>query len=391
MENDLHPQSLAVHAGMNDKSLGALSPPIYPASTYAFKNADEGAAIHEGEIPGYFYARIGNPTQTTLESAISELEGAESAIAFSSGMAAISNSLLTLLTPGDHLVAPRSLYSSTGSLIQFLEKNMKIGVSLVDATDPANYDRAVTSKTRLLYLESPANPTLQLSDLRAIAGIAKKHKILTICDNTFATPINQRPLQLGIDMVVHSMTKYIGGHADLLAGVMAGPKAIVEKCRWSVNKLLGSVPAPQVCWLALRGVRTLALRMEKHNANALEIASFLEAHPVVRRVYYPGLTSYPQHELAKKQMSGFGGMIAFDLESAIHAKSLIDQVRLCTLAVSLGDVSTLIQHSASMTHASVPRAVREKGGISEGLIRLSVGIENAQDIIADLDRALTKI
>lgn len=381
----------AVHAG-GDLSIhhGAISPPIFNASTFAFPDAEQGSAIHEGEIPGYFYSRINNPTQEALEAAMAELENGEASIAFSSGMAAISSVLLTYLQTGDHLVAPESIYASTSGLLTYLD-SLGISVTFVDATQSKNYEEAIRKNTKLFYLESPANPTLKLCDIEAITSIAKKHNINTILDNTFATPYNQNPIDFGVDGVVHSMTKYIGGHADLLGGSLIGSKDLVEKCRWNINKLFGGVPSPFTSWLALRGIKTLALRMEKHNSNAMAVANFLEEHPMVKKVHYPGLSSHPQYTLAKKQMRGFGGMIAFDVGGINEGRQLVNSVELCTLAVSLGDVSTLIQHSASMTHASVPKELREKAGITDGLIRLSVGIENEEDIMEDLDFALSKI
>lgn len=384
--------SQVVHAG-NDPGAhhGAISMPIYNASTYAFPNAEEGAAIHEGELPGYFYSRINNPTQEALESALATLEGGEHAIAFASGMASISNALLILLKNGDHIIAPESIYASTSGLLNYFESALGIQVTFVDGTDPEAYESALKTNTKVLYLESPANPTLKICDIKGIVGIARKYGLKTVMDNTFATPYNQQPLSYGVDVVVHSMTKYIGGHADILGGAAIGSKAFIEECRWTTNKLLGAVPAPQTTWLALRGIKTLALRMQKHNENALAVAKFLEGHSSVIHVHYPGLTSHPQHELAKKQMHGYSGMVAFELAGLEEGRNMINHVELCTLAVSLGDVSTLIQHSASMTHASVPRELREKAGISDGLLRLSVGIEDVQDIIHDLDKALMKI
>ncbi len=383
--------SLVVHAGGNlSKHYGAISTPIFNASTFAFPDAEKGSAIHEGDIPGFFYSRINNPTQEALEAAMVELEYGEACIAFSSGMAAISGALLTYLKPGDHLVAPESIYASTSGLLNYLD-SLGIEVSFIDATQPANYQQAILDNTKLFYMESPANPTLKLCDIQAISSIAREHQIRTILDNTFATPYNQNPINFGVDSVVHSMTKYIGGHADILGGILIGSNDLVEKCRWNINKLFGGVPSPLTCWLALRGIKTLALRMEKHNLNALTVANFLETHPKVKKVHYPGLASHPQHDLAKKQMRGFGGMIAFDVGGVNEGQQLVNHVNLCTLAVSLGDVSTLIQHSASMTHASVPKDVREKAGITDGLIRLSVGIEDANDIVGDLDLALSKI
>jgi methionine-gamma-lyase len=391
-ENKVRINTTVVHAG-NDttKYYGAISTPIHQVSTFAFPDADQGSAIHEGHQPGYFYGRISNPTQAALETALCALEGGEAALALSSGMAAVANCLLTLLQPGDHVIAPQSLYASTGQLLKFLQGLTGIETTFVDATRTEAYAAAIRPNTKVLYLESPANPTLQLCDISAVVALARAHQCTTVMDNTFASPINQNPIQFGVDLVLHSLTKYLGGHSDILGGAIIGPADVLHDCRWKTNKLIGSVIAPQSAWLVHRGIKTLALRMERHNENAMAVATFLQEHPKVVRVHYPGLESHPQHVLAKKQMRGFGGMIAFEVAGAEAGKHLVNNLRLCTLAVSLGDVATLIQHSASMTHASVPREMRVKAGISDGLIRLSVGIEDVEDIIADLKTGLTAI
>jgi len=381
-----------VHAGEDPQAnLGSLSVPIYQSAVFTFPDAEQGAAIHAGEQPGYFYGRMGNPTQAALETALCQIEGGEAALALASGMAAVTTTLMTLLSSGDHIVAPESLYATTNALLDQLLTPLGVGVTYVDATDPGNYAAAVRPETKVLYLESPANPTMKLVDIPAVVAIAKEHGITTVMDNTFATPINQRPLALGVDIVVHSATKYLGGHGDLMAGALVGKGAVIERARWQTNKILGGVIGPQTAWLILRGIRTLALRMERHNANALAAATFLDGHPKVRAVHYPGLPSHPQHALAQRQMVGFGGMFAFDIGGVEEGRRLVNNVTLCSLAVSLGDVSTLIQHSASMTHSSVPRERRLAVGITDGLVRLSVGIERAEDLIADLGSALEHV
>ena len=331
---------------------------------------------------------MGNPTQNALESALCELEGGESALAFASGMAAISTGLFTLIKAGDHIIAPESLYATTSALLTQMLEPFGVAVTYVDATDSENYRNAIRPETRILYLESPANPTLKLVDIAAVVKIAKQNNLLTVMDNTFATPFNQRPLDYGIDVVVHSATKYLGGHGDLVAGAMIGSEEIIKKARWHTNKILGGVISPNTAWLVLRGIKTLALRMERHNENGLAVAQFLARHPKVQAVHYPGLSTHSQYELAKRQMNGFGGMIAFDVGGVEQGRRLVNNVKLCSLAVSLGDVATLIQHSATMTHASVSRERRLEVGITDGLLRLSVGIERAQDIIDDLAQAL---
>lgn len=385
-------ETLAVHAGEDTAVYhGSVSVPIYNASVFAFSDADDAAAIHNYEKPGWFYGRLGNPTQDALESAMCELERGESALAFASGMAAVTASILTVVKSGDHIVAPQAHYSTTGSFFEYLSETFNIQTTYIDQTNPENYQNAIQENTKIFYLETPSNPTLKISDLAEIAKIAQENSITTICDNTFATPFNQLPLTLGIDVVLHSATKYLGGHSDLTAGVIVGKTKFIEKARLKTTKLFGGNIAPQTAWLVLRGIKTLALRIERHNENAHKIAAFLAEHPKVLQTNYPGLISHPNHETAKKQMRGFGGMISFDVGSVENGKTLLNNVRLCTLATSLGGVETIIQHSASMTHAGVPRDERLKAGITDGLIRLSVGIENAEDLIEDLDQALEKI
>jgi methionine-gamma-lyase len=370
------------------RDLRGLSPGLHRASAYAFPSAEEGAAVHEGDRPGHFYGRMGSPTQSALEEALANLEGGETGLAFASGMAAVSSLLLTVLEPGDHIVAPRVLYATTASLLDGLLRTHGVEITYVDGTDPGAFDSAIRDGTRVLYAESPANPTLDLVDLDAVARLGRERGILTVADNTFATPVNQRPLELGIDVVVHSATKYLGGHGDVVAGALVGPGDLLERVRWETLKHLGGVIAPDSAWLVLRGIRTLPIRMERHNRNALEVARRLEDHPRVVRVRHPGLASHPQHALAARQMSGFGGMVAFELDGLEEARRTVDRLELCTLAVSLGDVATLVQHSASMTHASVPPERRRAAGIRDGLLRVSVGLERAEDLIRDLERAL---
>ena len=382
----------AVHAGSDPQSdQGALSVPVHHASVYAFPDAARGAAIHAGKEPGFFYGRMGTPTQAALERALCELEGGEEALATASGMSAIVTTLLTLLRPGDHLVAPRCLYATTATLLDDLLEPFGIAVSHVDGSRPESFAEAARPETKVFYVESPANPTLDIIDIEAVAALARQRGIVTVADNTFATPCNQRPLALGADVVVHSATKYLGGHGDLVAGVAVGSASILGRARWHTAKILGGVIAPQTAWLVLRGLRTLPLRMERHNHNAGRVAAFLAEHPKVRQVRYPGLPAHPGHDLARRQMSGFGGMVSFDVGDRESGRRVVDGVKLCSRAVSLGDVATLIQHSASMTHAPLSEEQRREAGISDGLLRLSVGIERAQDIIQDLDGALQSI
>lgn len=383
----------AVHAGENhEEHHGALSVPIYTASVFAFADADEGAAIHNEDKPGYYYGRLGNPTQHALESAIAELERSEAALALASGMAAVSAAVFTVVKAGDHIVAPVSGYSTTANFLRHIGEWFGIETTFVDATDPENYRRAIKHNTKLLWIETPSNPLVLVTDVAKVASIATQHSLTTVADNTFATPFNQRPIELGVDVVVHSATKYLGGHSDLTAGVLAGKRELLEKARQGANKFYGGNIAPQVAWLVMRGIKTLALRMERHNSNALALANMLVDHPKVKAVYYPGLPSHLNHDVARRQMSrGFGGMIGFDLGTVDAGKAFVNSVKLCTLATSLGGVETVLQHSASMTHSTLSRDERLEAGITDGLIRLSVGVEDIDDLIEDIAGALDKL
>jgi methionine-gamma-lyase len=384
--------TVAVHAGADPSgNEGSLSVPVYHSAVFAFPDVEKGAAINEGEQSGYSYGRKGNPTQSALETALCDLEGGEAALALSSGMAAISAAFMTLLKPGDHVIASEQLYAATNSLIDEVLVPWGIDVTYVDCAQIDSFSSAVKEETKILYIESPANPTLKLVDMKAAVQFAHEHGLKVVMDNTFSTPYNQRPLDHGVDVVIHSASKYLGGHGDLIAGVVLASEESIHQMRWQTNKLLGGVIAPFTAWLVLRGIRTLALRMERHNTNALAVAKYLEDHPKVKQVYYPGLPSHPQHELAQRQMSGYGGMVAFDVGGVEEGRRLVDNLHLCSLAVSLGNVETLIQHSASMTHASIPRERRLTIGITDGLIRMSVGIERTADIIADLEQGLIEI
>lgn len=392
MKEETSFETLAVHAGEDlGQNYGSVSMPIYTASVYAFSDADEGAALHNYEKEGYFYGRLGNPTQTALENAVAELESAEKSYALASGMAAVSAAILSNVKSGDHIVAPVSMYSTTTVFLNEISDKFGIETTFVDAANAENYRDAIKENTKLFWLESPSNPLLKITDIESVAQIAKENSIISAIDNTFATPYNQQPIKLGIDLVIHSATKYFGGHSDLTAGLIAGKNELVENARHSIGKLYGGNIAPQVAWLVLRGIKTLALRMKQHNENAFAIANMLSKHSKVNDVFYPGLEQHQNHDVAKKQMNGFGGMISFDVGSVKAGKDLVNNVEVCTLATSLGGVETIIQHSASMTHAVIPKEEREKAGVTDGLIRLSVGIEKAEDLIADLENALNKI
>lgn len=385
--------TLCVHgSGGLDPQTGALSVPIYQSSTFAFHNAEEGADIFAGRREGYFYTRLGNPTEAALEREMAFLERGEAALATGSGMAAAATTVFTLCGAGDNLIAARTLYGGTHKLFREQLPRLGIEVREVDANDPKSVAAAVDGRTKLFFVETPANPTLDIVDLRLAAAEAKRHGVMLAVDNTFATPYYQRPLELGADIVIHSATKYIGGHGDTVAGVIVGPQAFVHRARFEVLRDLGAIISPFNAWLLLRGLKTLPVRMERHSENALQIAQFLSFHPKVGRLWYPGLRTHPQHEIAVRQMDGFGGMIAFELRGGYAAGvALLDHVRLLTLAVSLGDCDTLIEHPASMTHSTYSQEEREALGISEGLVRLSVGIEGVDDLIADLDQALATV
>jgi methionine-gamma-lyase len=370
----------------------ALSTPIFMSSTFAFKDADEGAAIFAGEIDGYVYTRIGNPTVTALENEIAYLENGEAGLAFASGMAASATTVLALTRAGENIVASDTLYGGTHSL--FAENMPRVGIDVreVDARDVGNIERAMDDRTKAIFIETPANPTMAIIDIRACAELAKSRGIELIVDNTFPTPYYQSPLELGAMIVIHSATKYIGGHGDTVAGLVVGSGEFIKGRLREAAKDWGGCISPFNAWLLLRGLKTLPVRMDKHSENAMEVAQFLSYHPKIEKVMYPGLRTHPQHELAKSQMRGFGGMIAFHVKGGREAgKILMDNVELCTLAVSLGDVDTLIQHPASMTHSTYSAEDLEKAGIAESLVRISVGLEDVDDIVADLKQALNKI
>jgi methionine-gamma-lyase len=383
-------ETRAVHAGEETCPLtGAVDTPIYQSTTFAFKDAEQGAALFSHQREGYVYTRYGNPTLKALEEKIAALEGAEAAQVTATGMAAVSTSVLGLLKAGDHLVSARSIYSAAFDLFHRKLPSWGIETTFVESTAPDDFARAIRANTKLVYIETPSNPVLNVLDIEAIAYVARSREVPVAIDNTFATPFNTRPLRMGVDLVIHSATKYLCGHGDAMGGVIAGKHAIIQKIAVETHRDLGGVMSPFNAWLILRGLRTLPLRMERHNDNAMRIAQFLRNHPKVEEVFYPGLPSHPGHDIARKQMRGFGGMLSFVVHGGIEAgRHVLNSVKLCILAVSLGDTRTLITHPASTTHVVVPREKRLEIGIYDGLIRLSVGIENVQDLMDDLDQAL---
>ncbi|HEV2500515.1 MAG TPA: cystathionine gamma-synthase [Terriglobia bacterium] len=373
----------AIHIGQEaDPATGAIIVPIYQTSTFVQQEL--------GKNKGYEYARTSNPTRAALERNLAALEGGRYGFAFASGMAAI-HAVASLLKTGDHVVAGRNLYGGTFRLFERVLKDFGLRFSYTDTRRPEDVARAFLPETRLLFIETPTNPVMEITDIATVAALAHRHGMLLAVDNTFMSPYFQRPLALGADIVLHSTTKYLNGHSDGVGGaVILNDPALAERLAFLQNAV-GAVLAPFDSWLILRGVKTLSVRMRQHHTNGLAVAAHLEAHPKVKRVHYPGLASHPQHALACRQMSGFSGMISFETDSLENAKTVLKSVRLCSLAESLGGVETLISHPATMTHASVPTEERSQLGITDGLVRISVGIEDVEDIIADLDQALDKI
>ena len=390
--------TLAVHGSkhvdkhVQNRPIRAISTPIFMSSTFAFESAEQGARIFAGEEEGFVYTRLGNPTTEALEREMAFLEGGEAALACSSGMAATTIACLAHCRTGDKIVASNTLYGGTHQLFQETLPRLGIEVVEVDATDAAKIAAAIDDRTRLVHVETPANPTLTLVDLEAVSAICRNRGVPLMVDNTFATPYLQRPLELGADIVLHSATKYIGGHGDTVAGVLVGTKEFIDVARSAFMRDLGPVISPFNSWLLLRGLKTLPVRMDKHCENAMEIAQYLDFHPAVEKVLYPGLRTHPQHALAKKQMRSFGGMVSFIVRGGREAgRQIMNRVKLWTLAVSLGDVDSLIEHPASMTHSTYNEEQLTEAGIVPGLVRLSVGLEDPEDLVDDLKQALAPL
>lgn len=384
----------AVHGGGFRNEFGSLGVPIYQSSTFIFESAEQGGKRFALEEPGYIYSRLGNPTTNALEEKLALLEGAEAAVAFSSGMGSITSSIWPFVKEGDHIVAGHTLYGCTYAFLSHGISKFGVEVDFVDVRDPESVRKAMKDNTKLVYLETPANPTMGLTDIEEIAKIA--HTVegcRVIVDNTFATPYLQNPLALGADIVVHSATKYLNGHGDIIAGIACGTAEDMAQVRLvGLKDMTGAVMSPNDAFLMMRGMKTLGIRMDRHCDNAMKVAEFLENHPKVEVVHYPGLESFPQYELAKKQMRKPGGMLSFEVQGGVEAGRIImNSVKLCSLAVSLGDTETLIQHPASMTHSTYSKEELAEAGIAEGLVRLSVGLEDVEDIIEDLRQALERI
>ena len=388
--------TMAIHAGNFEKeTFGALGTPIYQTSTYYFDSCEQGGRRFAGQEGGYIYTRLGNPTASVLEEKVAALENAEAAIATASGMGAISSALWTIAKAGSHIIADGTLYGCTFALLNHGMTKYGVEVTFVDTANLDEVKAALKENTVAVYLETPANPNLKITDIEAVAKLAHEYNkdIKVVCDNTFATPYLQRPLELGADVVVHSATKYLNGHGDVIAGFVVGKADFISEVRmFGVKDMTGAVIDPFSAFLIIRGLKTFEIRMQRHCASARAIAEMLEAHDKVEKVYYPGLASFKNHDVAAKQMKDFGGMISFDIKGGKEAGvKFVNALKLCTVAVSLGDAETLIEHPASMTHSTYSPAELAEAGIPEGLIRLSVGLENVEDIMADLNQAFDQI
>ena len=391
-DKKLNFDSECVHAGIGEYEFGPVVPPIYQTSTFKFESVKQGAALFKGEEKGYIYTRLANPTIEAMENAVATLEGGYKALGCGSGMAAIYTTFVSLLKAGEHVICSKSVYGPTTTLLSTVLNKFNIKSTFVNTSDLEQIKNALTPETKVIYVETPGNPTLETTDLKVVSEIAHNNNAALVVDNTFMSPALQQPLKLGADVVLHSMTKFLNGHADVVAGIIiVKDKETYTIFRKTLNQV-GGVIDPFNSFLVHRGLKTLALRMERHSKSAMKIAEFLENHPKVDWVRYPGLKSFPYYEVAQKQHKAPGGMISFELKGGHDAgEKLMDSVKLCTLAVSLGGVETLIQHPASMTHASMGKEARESAGITDGLVRLSVGIESADDLIDDIEQALSKI
>ncbi len=392
MKKNYGKNTKVIHAGINpDDKMGSVSTPIYQSSTFKFDSAEQGRRRFSGEEPGFIYTRLGNPTIQALESALAELENGKHALVTSTGMAAITTMYFALLDSGDHMIGSDCMYGPARVVMETEFSRKNIASDFIDTSNLETVKKAIKPNTKLIYIETPANPTLKVSDITECAKLAHEHHAVLAVDNTFLSPVLQNPLDLGADIVIHSMTKFINGHTDVVAGAMVCNEDTIAGRLRSVLKNLGGTMDPHQAWLVLRGMRTLALRMEKSQENALKLAEFLENHSAVGAVHYPGLQSHPQYELAKSQASGPGAVMSFELKGGyIAGESLMNNVSVALLAVSLGGYESLIQHPASMTHASVQKDERLAAGITDGLIRLSVGCEDIEDLVNDFEQALNK-
>jgi methionine-gamma-lyase len=390
MKKDSRFNTILIHGGQQPDAMRAVIPPIYQTSTFSFKDAKDGAECFAGESDGYIYTRLGNPTVRTLEDAVAALEGGAGGIAFASGMGAVTTVYMAYLGAGSHIVSTDAVYGPSRGVLEKHFSRFGVEASFVDTSRIELVEAAIKPNTKLLYIETPANPTISITDIAACAELAHKHGIRLVVDNTFCSPYLQRPLELGADIVLHSITKFINGHADVVGGVLVARDEADHKYLYSVMTNMGPNMDPHQAFLVIRGLKTLAIRMDRAQENAQKIAEYLEKHPKIAWVRYPGLPSHPQYELAKRQQKGAGAMISFGLKGGLEAgRKMMNSVQLAVLAVSLGGVETLIQHPASMTHAKVSSEAKLKAGITDDLVRYSVGIEDVEDLIADLENALS--
>lgn len=383
----------AIHYGaVHDKHFGAHATPIYQTSTFIFEDCEQGGDRFAGRDNGYKYTRLGNPNTTEISQRMAALDETDAGLYTSTGMSAVSTTLMGLMKAGDHFICSDCVYGGTVAVMNKVIANYAIDFDYVKINDYSAFEASFKENTKVVYIETPANPTLELIDIEKVAQITHKHGAILVVDNTFMTPYLQKPMKLGADVAIYSVTKYINGHGDVVGGVITGKQEYIDRINNPHLLNLGGTGSPFDSWLVSRGIKTLGLRMDRHCENAQKVAAYLDGHPKVAKVYFPGLESHPQHELAKKQMTGFGGMIAFELTGGFKdAKTLLDNMKMIGLAVSLGGVDSLIQHPASMTHAAVPEADRLKAGIKDELIRISVGIEDIEDIIADLEQGFALI
>lgn len=382
----------AIHGGRIPDANKSVAAPIYQTATFRYDSVEEGARLGAETGPGYFYTRWRNPTTELFEQKMALLEGGEAALGTSSGMAAIATAVVSLLGAGDHVIAPKAVYQATFELCQTVLPRYGVETTLLDDPDVSAYERALRPSTRLLYIETPNNPLLGITDIAGVVSLARAHGARTVADNTFATPYNQTPLALGVDLVCHSATKYIGGHHDVTAGVIVGSRELIRQCVRTL-RVFGGVLDPFAAFLLIRGLMTLGLRVERHNASAMALAQHLAGHPEVARVHYPGLPDHPRHQVAARQMSrGFGGMLSIEVRGDVAAGArCVEALRVAKLGVSLGGVSTLVAHPASTTSVNMPREARLQAGISDGLIRISVGVEDLPDLLGDFDQALARV
>lgn len=388
--NNKHLETLCIHAGKTKQPYGALSTPLYQTSTFVFDSAEQGAARFAGDEAGYIYTRLGNPTTRELELKVAALEGMADAAATATGMGAVAAATMAFLQHGDHLIASNTLYGCSFALFSHQFSRYGIEVSFVDMTDHAAVRAAIKPNTKMLFAETPINPSLVVLDLAFLCGLCQQHGILSVIDNTFMTPLLQQPAKFGADIVIHSATKYLNGHGDVVAGIIVADAEKINTIKLTTLKDMGATISPHDAWLIIRGLKTLSVRLQRHCDNAQQVAEFLAAHPAVATVHYPGLPSHPGYRFIGKQMKAAGGVLAFELKADLaQSRQVINRFQLFSLAVSLGDAESLVQHPASMTHSPYTAEERAAAGISDGLIRLSVGLEHIDDILADLQQALS--